>query len=247
MNNSASIPQHIAVIMDGNGRWAQARGLSRIEGHKAGALSVRKLVEESRRIGIRYLTLYSFSSENWYRSPEEVAALMGLFRQYLDTELEGLLDNGIRLRAIGDLSRLPFGLRRALYRAVKATEKNEGLDLILAVSYGSRDEIVNATKKIALKAKKGLIDPQKINTQTFSENLYTAGLPDPDLLIRTSGEMRISNFLLWQIAYSEIIVLTECWPDFNEDLLHKCLDTYRSRERRFGLTSAQITQAESNC
>lgn len=233
-------PQHVAIIMDGNGRWAKARGLRRIEGHQAGAISVRKIVEESRRQGIRYLTLFSFSSENWGRESSEVEGLMSLFKQYLDSELSGLNENGIRLRALGELDRLPESVRSALDTDLKETSNNIGLDLILAVSYGSRDEIVSAAKKLAILAKEGSIDPEKIDKDTFAKSLWTHDIPDPDLLIRTSGEMRLSNFLLYQLAYTEIIVTPELWPDFNESCYIRCLDEYALRERRFGLSSEQI-------
>ena len=241
MNTKLIVPQHVAVIMDGNGRWAEQRGLPRVEGHKAGALSVRRLVEEARRMGIRYLTLYSFSTENWKRAPEEVGALMSLFHQYLQSELPGLIKNGIRLRVIGDLRRLPFAVRRVLSKAVKETARNEELDLVLAISYGGRDELVFATKKIAAKVAKGEIALRNITSATIDGHLWTAGVPDPDLLIRTSGEMRVSNFLLWQIAYSEIIIVPEYWPEFDSAIFHRCLEEYSGRERRFGLTGAQLS------
>lgn len=231
------IPQHLAIIMDGNGRWANVRGLNRIEGHKAGALAVRKTVEECRRLGVRYLTLYSFSSENWKRSKEEVSGLMNLFKQYLDSEVDSLYESGIRIRAIGDLEKLPFAVRAALTRDIKRTADNNKMDLILAISYGGRDEIVAAVKSIAAKVKKNEIDIEEIDDRYIAKNLWTSGIPDPDLLIRTSGEMRVSNFLLWQIAYSELIVIDNFWPDFNEETLNRCLEIYQNRERRFGRTS----------
>jgi len=231
--------------MDGNGRWAQSRGLKRIEGHRAGATSVRKVVEECRRQGVRYLTLFSFSSENWGRAKEEVDGLMGLFKQYLDSELSELIDNGIRLRAIGDLARLPLPVRTALHRDIERTSENTGLDLILAVSYGGRDEIVQAAAKLATLARDGKLDPRSIDSAVFSSALWTHDIPDPDLLIRTSGEMRISNFLLFQLAYAEIVVAPELWPDFDEEALKRCLEEFRKRERRFGLSAAQVQrQAE---
>jgi undecaprenyl diphosphate synthase len=240
MTNPGTTPRHVAVIMDGNGRWAKAQGQPRLEGHRAGAISVRKIVEESRRQGIRYLTLFSFSSENWGREPSEVDGLMSLFKQYLDSELEGLNKNGIRLRALGDIERLPKDVQDALNRDLNNTENNDGLDLILAVSYGSRDEIVSAAKKIALQVKTGEIDLEEIDKELFARNLWTHDIPDPDLLIRTSGEMRISNFLLYQLAYTEIIVAPELWPEFHEESFLRCLKEYASRERRYGLSSEQI-------
>lgn len=228
--------------MDGNGRWAESRGQKRIEGHKAGALSVRRVVEECRRNGVRYLTLFSFSSENWSRERTEVDGLMGLFKQYLESELSSLIENDIRLRAIGDLSRLPLPVRMALNRDIERTKDNVGLDLILAVSYGSRDEIIAASKKLAKLVKEGKLDPDEIDGAAFSSALWTHDIPDPDLLIRTSGEMRISNFLLYQLAYSEIVVAPELWPDFDEAVFNRCLEEYKKRERRFGLSSAQIRE-----
>jgi undecaprenyl diphosphate synthase len=239
---NTNIPRHIAVIMDGNGRWAKKLGLNRIEGHKAGAQSVRKIVEQCRRRGVRHLTLFSFSTENWQRSASEVAGLMELFSQYLKSELGSLQKNGIRLRAIGDIGRLPFAVRSLLKSALDKTAENDGMDLILAISYGGREEIINAAKIIADKVRKGLITIEQIDNQEFSKCLWTEDIPDPDLLIRTSGEMRVSNFLLWQIAYSEIVVTEELWPEFNEESLDKCLLEYSQRERRFGLTSEQVSQ-----
>lgn len=234
------VPRHIAIIMDGNGRWAKRRGLPRLEGHRAGANSVRKVVEECRRIGVRYLTLYSFSSENWNREATEVSGLMDLFKQYLESEMKGLVDNGIRLRAIGDIDRLPFAVRKLLERDIDRTISNEGLDLILAMSYGSRDELVMAIKHIAQRVKQGELDLTDIDANLVSNSLWTRDIPDPDLVIRTSGEQRVSNFLLWQIAYSEFIFSDQYWPDFNEESLHACIDLYNSRERRFGRSSEQV-------
>jgi undecaprenyl diphosphate synthase len=228
--------------MDGNGRWATRKGLPRFEGHRAGAKSVRKIVEECRRLGVRYLTLFSFSTENWNRSANEVNGLMKLFKRHLDSELSTLLDNGVRLRAVGDLSRLPAYVRDSLERDIEKTKNNTALDLILAVSYGGREEIVNAAKQIAEKVAKGQMAPEDVTSETFSSNLWTAGIPDPDLLVRTSGELRISNFLLWQLAYSELVITPLCWPDFDEKALHSCIEEYNARERRFGLTTEQIKE-----
>lgn len=226
--------------MDGNGRWAQGRGLERIEGHRAGAISVRKLVEESIRLGVRYVTLFSFSTENWGRSKDEVSGLMKLFKQYLDSELDELLKRGVRLRAIGDLDRLPFPVRAALRRDVERTSGNTRLDLILAVSYGGREEIVHAARGIAERVLAGDLSVEQIGLEQFEQHLWTKDIPDPDLLIRTSGEQRISNFLLWQLAYAEIVVAPELWPDFREEAYQRCLLEYQSRERRFGLTREQL-------
>ena len=234
-------PRHVALIMDGNGRWAKQRGLARLDGHRAGAVSVRKIVEECRRLGVRYVTLYSFSTENWRRAKDEVEGLMGLFRQYLDSELDTLLKNRVRLRAIGDLSRLPFAVRAGLNRTIEKTVGNDGMDLVLAVSYGSRDEILHAAREAAKAAVAGKLDPEDLDEEKFSSLLWTAGIPDPELVIRTSGEMRISNFLLWQVAYSELMIVPEYWPDFHEPALHRCLKEYLGRERRFGMTSEQVS------
>jgi undecaprenyl diphosphate synthase len=233
----------VAIIMDGNGRWAKMRSLPRIEGHKAGALSVRRTVEEARRLGIRYLTLYSFSTENWRRAPEEIEGLMGLLRQYLDSELEGLLKNGVRLRAIGDLARLPLLVRHTLERNIERTSKNTGLDLILALSYGSRQEIVGAARTLALRAQRGELSADDITEDSFASALFTAGMPDPDLLIRTSGEMRVSNFLLWQIAYAEIWVTDVLWPDFRRRHLLQAIADFQKRERRYGGITAATSRA----
>jgi len=228
------LPKHVAVIMDGNGRWAQQRGLSRIEGHKRGKDSVRAVVETSRRIGIRYLSLFAFSTENWERPRTEVNALMGLLRQYLRSVLRKMMKNGIRLLAVGDISRLPVTLRRELAEKIEATRSNDGMTVILAVSYGGREDIIEATKKLARAARDGKIDPEKIDAQALEQQLSTHGIPDPDLLIRTSGEMRVSNFFLWQAAYSEIYVTETLWPDFREKEYLAALREYEQRERRFG-------------
>ena len=238
--NGLEVPRHIAVIMDGNGRWARGRGLPRIEGHRAGAKSVRRVVEECRRLGVRYLTLFSFSTENWQRSADEVGGLMKLFKRYLDSELSTLNDNGVRLRAIGDLQRLPGFVRDSLQRTMELTQNNDGMDLILAVSYGAREEIVHAAKEIAARAAEGKLSPQEVDEELFASCLWTSDVPDPDLLIRTSGEMRISNFLLWQLAYSEIVISPLFWPDFDEAALKESIAEYQSRERRFGMTTEQI-------
>ena len=236
----SAVPKHIAIIMDGNGRWAKGRGLPRIEGHRQGAKTVRMVVEECRKIGVQHLTLFAFSTENWNRPGAEVTGLMKLFEQYLESELEKLLKNDIRLRAMGDLSKLPKGVRGLLERNQERTKDLTGMELILAVSYGGRDEITNAAKQIAEKIKSGELDPSQITEKVFAENLYLSDLPDPDLLIRTSDENRISNFLLWQLAYSEIVVTPVLWPDFSKEEFFKCLEIYSRRSRRFGLTEEQI-------
>lgn len=244
-SKASAVPNHIAIIMDGNGRWAKSRNLPRVEGHKAGALSVRKTVEQCRKLGVRYLTLFSFSTENWNRNKEEVTSLMELFKQYLGSELPTLLENGVRLHAIGDLNRLPFAVRSALRRDIEKTKDNDDLHLILAISYGGREEIIAAARQIAEKVARGEMSPEEVSNNSFRSNMWSADLPDPDLLIRTSGEERISNFLLWQLAYSEIIVVPELWPEFSEEVFLNCLKEYSARERRFGLTSEQIKSASA--
>ncbi len=228
--------------MDGNGRWATSRQLPRVEGHRAGAGSVRTIVEESRRLGIRYLTLFAFSSENWRRPAAEVAALMLLFRQYLRSETKLLIKHAIRLRIIGNRDLLPRSLRRAFEEVEQLTKDLDGMDLVLALSYGGREEIVSAAQSVARKVAAGEIQPDDITADIFRSGLYSPDIPDPDLLIRTSDEMRISNFLLWQLAYSEIIVSKVCWPDFSRDEFRRCLEEYTGRERRFGLTGEQLQQ-----
>jgi len=228
------LPVHIAIIMDGNGRWAKKRLLNRIKGHEKGSETVRTVVRSCREIGIRYLTLYAFSTENWRRPQKEVDALMVLLVKFLKSELNELVENDIRLRVIGQVERLPAEVRKALQAATAATEDKTGMDLILALSYGGRAEIVTMVQSLAEKIKRGLIEPEFISAETVADHLYTRGIPDPDLLIRTSGEMRISNFLLWQIAYAEIFVTPTLWPDFNKDELLQILQNYQRRERRFG-------------
>jgi undecaprenyl diphosphate synthase len=233
------IPRHIAVIMDGNGRWAKQRFLPRIEGHRNGARTVRMIVEECRRIGVRYLTLFAFSTENWGRPEDEVGGLMKLFVQYLEGEVELLLKNEVRLRAMGDLGRLSSSVREALARCEERTKHLDGMDLIIAVSYGGRGELVHAVQKIAESVKSGSLQPQDITDDLIGQSLYMPDLPNPDLLIRTSNEHRISNFLLWQLAYSEIVVSPLLWPDFSRDEFHRCLHVFAGRNRRFGLTQEQ--------
>ena len=233
------LPQHVAIIMDGNGRWAQQRGLPRTEGHKRAKETVRSIVEASRDIGLSYLTLYAFSSENWQRPTSEVGVLMGLFRRYLRNELDRLMDYNIRLRALGDMSRLPNAVRQAFDDAIFATRNNSGLTVILAVSYGSREEIVAAVRSLATAVQEGQLQADDITEQHVTEQLWTAGIPDPDLLIRTGKEMRISNFLLWQLAYTELYVTDILWPDFDREKLLHALIEYQHRQRRFGLTAEQ--------
>ncbi len=230
----ASLPRHIAVIMDGNGRWARQRGLPRIEGHRQGAESVRALVRAAGEIGIRYLSLYAFSVENWNRPKDEVDTLMKYLARYLKNEIGELNRNNVRLEAIGQIWRLPEFVQEQLRKSKAALAKNNGLTLILCLSYGGRTEIVDAVREIAALAKAGRIDPAEINERTVAEHLYTRHWPDPDLLIRTSGELRVSNFLLWQISYAEFVVTDSLWPEFRKPQLLAALEEYTRRHRRFG-------------
>jgi undecaprenyl diphosphate synthase len=240
VSSTRAVPTHIAVIMDGNGRWAEQRGLPRLAGHQQGAVTVREITTACRELGVKYLTLYSFSSENWSRPPDEVDGLMGLLHQYLNEELPTLKKNGVRLASIGDTARLPF-LVRTLLEATKAATANEtGMQLTLALSYGARDEIVHAARRLADDVKRGVLKVEAIDHQAFANRLETAGMPDPDLVIRTSGELRVSNFLLWQIAYAELYVTDVAWPDFGRAELGEALDAFAGRERRFGKTGAQV-------
>jgi undecaprenyl diphosphate synthase len=233
----------MAIIMDGNGRWAKKRFLPRLEGHRNGAKTVRMVVEEARRLGIRHLTLFAFSTENWRRPEDEVGGLMHLFVQHLESELELLLKNDIRLRAMGNLSKLPPAVRALLERNEERTKHLTGMDLILAVSYGGRDELVQGFRKLGKAIQAGQLDPESITEEVVSSSLYLPDVPDPDLLIRTSDETRISNFLLWQLAYAEIVVSPQLWPDFSRDELYRCLNVFAGRNRRFGLTQEQVAGA----
>jgi undecaprenyl diphosphate synthase len=236
----ARIPKHVAIIMDGNGRWAEQRGLSRLQGHRVGKDSVRAVVETARRLGIRYLSLFAFSTENWNRPPKEVDGLMQLLRRYLASELDKMMKNGIRLVAVGTLRRLPPAVREALRAAVAATRNNTGMTVVLAVSYGGREEITRAMRTMARKVQKGELDPAAITQDVVRGHLTTKDIPDPDLLIRTSGEMRVSNFFLWQLAYTEIYVTDILWPDFREREFTQALGFFEQRQRRFGRTSEQV-------
>jgi len=239
-----TIPRHIAVIMDGNGRWAERRGLDRVLGHRAGIEALRATVRAAHELGVRFLTLYAFSTENWSRPKGEVDALMGLLEHYLAAELEELDRNGIRLRAIGRLDRLPEVTRVKLEEALERTRDNSEMTVVFALSYGGRTEIADAARKLARDVESGKLDPEQIDEKTFAAYLYDPELPDPDLLIRTGGEARVSNFLLWQIAYAELHVTEVMWPDFRKnDLVEAVLD-YQQRERRYGLTSAQVQSGD---
>lgn len=228
------LPKHIAVIMDGNGRWAKARGQLRVFGHREGTKATKRLVKSCGKLGIDYLTIYVFSSENWQRPTFEVNTLMRLLVEKIRDEIDELDREGVRLHAIGDLSKLPPKTRKELEWGMEKTAHNKGLQLMLALSYGGRQEIVDATKEIARKVKQGLIDPENIDDKVFSSHLYMPGIPDPELLIRTGGDMRISNYLLWQIAYTELYVTQTLWPDFDEPELVKAIEDFGKRQRRFG-------------
>jgi undecaprenyl diphosphate synthase len=234
------LPRHVAIVMDGNGRWAEKRNKPRLFGHKIGADSVRDIVEISREIGIEILTLYAFSSENWNRPANEVSGLMSILKSYLISELSRMLKNDIRLTCIGDMSKLPDGVRVVLQESIHKTSGNKSLTLNLALSYGSRNELVRAVQLLADKCLRGEISPQEIDIQTISNHLYTAGMADPDLLIRTGGEARLSNFLLWQASYAEIYFTDVMWPDFRRKSFLEAIVDFQSRERRFGKTGEQL-------
>ncbi|MBW2493192.1 MAG: isoprenyl transferase [Deltaproteobacteria bacterium] len=241
--NSDRIPRHIAIIMDGNGRWAQARGISRNEGHKKGLEALRSVIRSANELGVRWLTLYAFSLENWNRPKMEVASLMGLLERYLEIEIDEVMEKGIRLRSIGRPDRLPKRLQKKVDRAIARTQGNTNMTLVFALSYGGRSEIVDAARKLLRDAELGKIDPESLDEKTFAAYLYDPEVPDPDLLIRTGAELRVSNFLLWQIAYTEIYSTDVMWPDFGERELIDAVRDYQSRERRFGLTSEQVRGA----
>ena len=228
------LPAHVAIIMDGNGRWAKKRLLNRIKGHEQGAETVRAIVRASREIGIPALTLYAFSTENWQRPKMEVHALMVLLERFLYSEKEELMENNIRLNAIGEIDRLPRKTKNALVDIIELTKHNSGMLLNLALSYGARAELLRMVRLLAEKASKGEIDPANIDEQMITDHLYTRDIPDPDLLIRTSGEIRVSNFLLWQIAYAEIFITETLWPDFGKEEYIRILEDYQGRNRRFG-------------
>ncbi len=236
------IPQHLAIIMDGNGRWAKNKGKNRLFGHTKGVKAVQEVVEECAVLKIKYLTLYAFSTENWNRPEEEIGVLMKLLLSSLKSEFEKLLKNRIKLNVIGNTDQLPMSVQKELDYVIKQTENNSEMTLTLALSYGGREEIESAIKQLAVKVKNNIISPEKIDQSIINEHLYTRDLPDVDLLIRTSGEKRISNFLLWQIAYAELYFSKVLWPDFRKKHLHKAITNYQKRERRFGKTSEQLLQ-----
>ncbi len=234
------IPKHVAIIMDGNGRWAEQKGMPRIFGHQSGVSAVRKIVEAANKFNIKYLTLFTFSLENWNRPQSEIDTLMGLLVQTLKDEFEDILKNNIKLNAIGELNTLPDEVRNELYSIIQGTKDNTGMVLTLALSYGGKQEIFKAVKEISDKVKNDVIYLDNFDDSLINDHLYTKNLPDVDLLIRTSGEQRISNFLLWQIAYAELYFTDVYWPDFTEEDLEKAIVEYQNRERRFGKTSKQL-------
>ncbi len=230
----ACIPQHIAIIMDGNGRWAQAKKRPRLFGHQAGVETVRRVVKACGRWGVGYLTLYAFSTENWKRPEDEVGGLMKILEFFLGKEVKELNKQNVRMRVIGDLSRLPKSSQKALEKAIKSLDKNTGLTMTLALNYGGRDEIVRAAQKLATQAVAGEIAPDEITIESFAGALDTAGMPDPDLMIRTAGELRLSNYLLWQLSYAELYATPLCWPDFDDAALAEAICAYQNRTRKFG-------------
>ena len=234
MAEHPEIPRHIAIIMDGNGRWAKQRGLPRLEGHRAGAESVREVMEACIELGVDYLTLYAFSSENWSRPESEVKALMNLLDRFLNEKAKDLDRQNVRLVAIGQIERLPAKTRDLIAKIQTRTAHHSAMTLVLALSYGGREEIVSAARSLATDAAAGRILPSEIDAPLFASRLQTAGLPDPDLLVRTSGEMRVSNFLLWQISYSEMVIVKKFWPDFRQGDLFEVVEEYKRRHRRFG-------------
>ena len=234
MATHPEIPRHVAIIMDGNGRWAKERGLPRLEGHRSGAESVREVMEACIELGVEYLTLYAFSSENWSRPEAEVSALMTLLNRFLDEKAKDLDRQGVRLQVIGQLDRLPEKTRALIERIKARTAGHEKMTLVLALSYGGREEIVSAARSLAEDAVAGKISPEDIDCDLFASRLQTAGIPDPDLLVRTSGEMRVSNFLLWQISYAEMVIVKKFWPDFRQGDLFEAVEEYKRRHRRFG-------------
>ena len=237
------IPEHVAIIMDGNGRWAVQRGKERSYGHQAGVEAVRRITSECTRLGVKYLTLYTFSTENWNRPADEIAALMGLVLTSLEDEI--FMKNIVRFRVIGDIGRLPDAVQRKLHDTMERTAGNSAMTMVVALSYSSRWEITDAMRQIAREVAEGTLSPDAIDEQVVSNHLATSFMPDPDLLIRTGGEVRVSNYLLWQIAYSELYFCDTFWPDFSEADLRKAIATYQGKQRRFGLTEAQVENNEN--
>lgn len=242
--NKGKLPSHISIIMDGNGRWAQQRGLDRIFGHQQGVNALREVIEATAELDIKYLSLYAFSTENWGRPDDEVSALMRIMVQSLNNETDTLIKNNISLRTIGDINRLSDDVREVLDGTIKQTAACSGLNLIVALSYSSRWEITDAVKRISEDVRRGLLDSENIDDNTISQYMTTAGIPDPELMIRTSGELRISNFLLWQMAYTELYFTDVLWPDFGKEDLYKAIIDFQKRERRFGKTNEQILEKD---
>jgi len=238
--NTDRLPSHVAIIMDGNGRWARQRGMDRIFGHHQGVKAVREIIETAAELKIKYLTLYAFSTENWGRPDEEVSALMGIMVQSLNEETDTMIKNDIRLTAIGDVERLSVDVRKRLMETINLTSVSGGLNLIIAMSYSSRWEITEAAKKLSAEIINGRMDPDRVTEENFEKYLTTYGIPDPELMIRTSGEIRISNFLLWQLAYTELYFTEILWPDFSKEEFYKAIIDFQKRERRFGKTSEQL-------
>ena len=232
------VPKHIAIIMDGNGRWAKARGEKRTMGHIAGVETVRRITKTAKNVGVKFLTLYTFSTENWNRPAEEIEALMGLLLKNLEDEI--FMKNDVSFQVIGDLKRLPEAIQKKIQEMIERTSKNSSMCLVLALSYSSKSEIQNAVRQIAEEVKEGKLDANDINEEVIGKHLYTSFMPDPELLIRTGGEIRLSNYLLWQAAYSELYFCDTYWPDFSEDDFFKAIYDYQNRERRFGKTSEQV-------
>lgn len=239
------VPKHVGIIMDGNGRWAEGRGQLRVAGHREGSNSVREVTRCARRIGVQALTLYAFSSQNWSRPAEEVAALMDLLREYLEKERDEIMENGIRLNAIGEVEKLPRFVKDPLDRLREESAKNGGMVLTLALSYGGREEILRAARALAEQVREANLSPRQIDEARFEAELWTHGLPPLDLVIRSSGEQRISNFLLWQAAYAELVFTDALWPDLRAEEFLECISQFQNRERRFGLTGAQLKAARS--
>lgn len=238
--DTKKLPRHVAIIMDGNGRWAKEKGQPRVFGHRNGVKAVRETTEAAAELGVEYLTLYAFSTENWGRPKLEVRALMSLLVETIRSEIKTLMKNNIRLAAIGDLSKLPAKSHKALLEGIEETKNNTRMTLVLALNYSAKWEIMQAVKSIAVEVKTGAIEPGQITEEVFANSLATNGMPDPELLIRTSGEARLSNFLLWQVAYAELYFTETFWPDFRKENFHKAIIEYQQRERRFGKTSEQI-------
>jgi undecaprenyl diphosphate synthase len=240
--DTLKLPVHVAIIMDGNGRWARQRGKDRVFGHQQGVNAVREVIECATELKLKYLTLYAFSTENWGRPDDEISALMGIMVQSLNNETDTMIKNNIRLKAIGDVNRLAGDVRKKLFETIDLTSGGDGLTFVMALSYSSRWEILNAARQLAADAKNGLIEPGSIDEADFEKYLTTYGIPDPELMIRTSGELRVSNFLLWQLAYTELYFTELLWPDFGKEEFYKAILDFQKRERRFGKTSEQVLE-----